>query len=63
MFFGDVVDQLHDCHRFAHTGTAKQSDLAAFGDRHDQIDDLDAGFKNLDAGRLVGITRRLAVDG
>ena len=63
MLFGDVVDQLHDRYRFAHTGAAKQSDLAAFSDRHDQIDDLDAGFKDLDAGRLVGITRRLAVDG
>ena len=63
MLFGDVVDQLHDRHRFAHASTAKQSDLAAFGDRHDQIDDLDAGFKNLDAERLVGKTRGLAVDG
>ena len=63
MFFSDVVDQLHDRYCFTHASTAKQSDLAAFGDRHDQIDDLDACFKDLNAGRLVGISRSLSVDG
>ncbi len=58
----DVADQLHQRHGLAHAGAAEQADLAALGDRHDQVDHLDAGFENLDRGRLIGIGRRLAVN-
>ncbi len=47
---GDVVDQLHDDDRLAHTGAAKQADLAALQKGLDQIDDLDAGLEHLLAG-------------
>jgi len=58
----DVADQFHQRHSLAHAGAAEQADLAALGDRHDQVDHLDAGFQNLNRGGLVGIRRRLAVD-
>ena len=44
---GNVVDQLHHVHGLAHTCTTKQADLAAFGERADQVNHLDAGLKQL----------------
>ncbi len=58
----DVADQLHQGHGLADTGAAEQADLAALGDRHDQVDHLDPGFENFHRGGLVGIRRRLAVN-
>ena len=59
----DVVDQLHDQHGLADAGAAEQADLAALGVRGEQVDDLDAGDENLRFGRLVGVGRRLLMDG
>ena len=47
MELGDVVDQFHDDDRLAHAGAAERADLAAFQEGTDQVDDLDAGGKNL----------------
>jgi peptide chain release factor 1 len=44
---GDVVDQFHHVHGLADAGAAEQADLAALGERADQVDDLDAGFQQL----------------
>ncbi len=60
---GDVANQLHQRHGLAHAGAAEQADLAALGDRHDQVDHLDARFQQLGGGRLVFIAGRLAMDG
>lgn len=51
--FGDVVNQLHNQNGLADTGTAEQTDFAAFGIRLKQVDDLNAGRQNLGFGRLV----------
>ena len=51
---GDVVDELHDDHGFAHTGTTKRTDLAALEERADEVDDLDAGGQQLGGGGLLG---------
>jgi hypothetical protein len=59
---GDVVDQLHHVDRLAHAGAAEQADLAALGERADQIDHLDAGFQQIVAGSLLVVARRLAMD-
>src|SRR5690606_38179504 len=60
---GDVVDQLHQGHGLAHAGAAEEADLAALGNRHDQVDDLDAGFEDVDGGGLIRVGGRLAVNG
>ena len=44
---GDVVDQFHDDHSLADARAAKCADLAAFEERTNQIDDLDAGRQNM----------------
>ena len=59
----DVIDQFHDQHGLADAGTAEQADLAALGIGREQIDNLDAGFKHLRLGRLLGIGRRFLMDG
>lgn len=40
---GDVVDELHDHHGLADTGTAEQPDLAALRVRGQQVDNLAGG--------------------
>ena len=50
MFLSNIVDQFHDRNGLAHTGTTKQANLAALRDRHNQVDYLDASFKNFDCG-------------
>ena len=59
---GDVADQLHQRHGFTHASTAEQADFAALGDRHDQVDDLDAGFQDVVTTCLLFVGRRLAVN-
>src|SRR5690606_12166017 len=59
---GDVVDQLHHVHGLAYTSAAEQTNLAAFGERADQVDNLDTGFQQIGAASLLGIARRRAVD-
>src|SRR5262249_48446929 len=60
---GDVVDQLEHGHGFAHARAAEEADLAALGERADQIDHLDAGLEQLDRGRELVELRRELVDG
>src|SRR5690606_38959214 len=59
---GDVVDQLHHVDGLTNTSTTEQTDLAAFGERADQVDDLDTGFQQIAAASLIGVARRRAVD-
>src|SRR5690606_38795933 len=59
---GDVVDQLHHVYGLADTGTTEQTNLAALGKRANQVDDLDAGFQQVVAARLISVARRRAVD-
>src|SRR5574343_371008 len=58
----DVVDQFHHVDRLAHAGTAEQADLAALGERADQIDHLDAGFQQINRRRQLVELRRSGVD-
>jgi hypothetical protein len=46
----DVVDQLEHVHGLADAGAAEQADLAALGERADQVDDLDAGLEQFGRG-------------
>ena len=62
MLLGDVVDELHDDDRLADAGAAEQAGLAALGVRREQVDDLDAGLEDLDAGRLLHERRCRPVD-
>ena len=48
VLFRDVVDEFHDGHGLAHTRATEQADFAAFGDRHNEVDDLNAGFEDVD---------------
>ncbi len=59
---GDVADQLHHVHGLAHTGATEQADLAALGERADQVDHLDAGFQQFLRRRQLVVRRGLAVD-
>ena len=60
---GDVVDQFLDQHGLADAGAAEQADLAALGVGREQVDDLDAGDEDFSFGGLVGVGRRILVDG
>ena len=50
---GDVVDELEHVDGLADAGAAEQADLAALGERDQQVDDLDAGFQQILAARLL----------
>ena len=63
VLLGDVVDQLHHVHGLADAGAAEQADLAALGERADQVDHLDAGFQQFGGGRQLVEFRRALVDG
>ena len=62
MIIRDVIDQLFDQDCFADAGATEQTDLAALGIRADQVNDLDAGFKNFRRRHLLLKGRRGAVD-
>src|SRR6185436_18612608 len=47
VLLGDVVDQLHDDHGLAHSGTAEQAHLAALRVGSEQVYDLDARLEDL----------------
>ena len=63
MGLGDVVNEFLDQHGLADAGAAEQADLAALGIGREQVDDLDAGDEDRGLGRLVGVDRRLLMDG
>ena len=58
-----VVDQFHDEHGLADAGAAEQADLAALGVGRQQVHHLDAGDQDFRFGRLIGVERRILVDG
>ncbi len=58
----EVVDQLLDDDRLTDAGAAEQADLAAFGVRSEQVDDLDAGLKHLGRRAELLDRRRCPVD-
>ena len=62
MLLGDVVDQFHHVDGLADAGAAEQTDLAALGERADQVDNLDAGFEQFGAGQTVRRTGGGAVN-
>ena len=62
MRFGDIVDELLDEHRLAHTRAAEQADLSAFRIGCQQIDDFNAGDENLGFGGLAFEIGRLLMD-
>ncbi len=59
---GDVVDELQHVHGLAHTGAAEEADLAAFGERADEVHDLDARLEQLDRWRQLVELRCILVD-
>ncbi len=63
VLLGDVVDELEHVHGLADAGAAEQADLAALGERHQQVDDLDAGDQQILAAGLLVICRRGTVNG
>ena len=62
VLLGDVVDELEHVDGLADAGAAEQADLAALGEGHEQIDDLDARDQKVLAARLLVVGRRRAVD-
>ena len=60
--FRDVVDQLENDDGLADARAAERADFSAFGERADQIDDLDAGLEDGGLHVLVGQLRRLAMN-
>ena len=63
MLLGDVVDELHDKHGLAHTGTTKETDFTTLGIRFEQVDDFDTCIQYfLRCGKLFEL-RRFAMDG
>jgi hypothetical protein len=59
----DVVDELHDKHGLADTGTTEQTDLASLRVRGKEVNDLDARDQDLRLDLHVGERRGLGVDG
>src|SRR5690606_11045500 len=59
---GDVVDQFHHVEGRTNTSTTEQANVAALGERADQVDNLDTGFQQVAAASLFGIGRRGTVD-
>ena len=62
MLPGDVADELHNDDRLAHSRPTVGADLAALGERGDQVQHLDAGLQYLRGGGLLFVGRRLSVD-
>ena len=58
----DVVDELEHRHRLADARTAEQADLATLRERHQEVDDLDAGLEEILTARLLVIRRRRSMN-
>ena len=58
MLVGNVTNQLHECYRLANAGAAEQSDLAALGNWHDQVDDFNACLEQFRIRSLLFVGRR-----
>ena len=59
----NVADKLLNDDRLAHSGAAVCADFAAFGERRDEVHDLQAGFEYFDLGGLLLEAGRIAVNG
>ena len=59
----DVADELLNNYCLAHARAPISPNLASLHERSDQVEHLDPGFQNLDAGVLVVETGWVAVDG
>ena len=59
---GDVIDQFHHVHGLADPGTTEQTDLAALGERADQVNYLDPGRQQLNRGGQFIKLGRIGVD-
>ena len=59
---GDVVDQLLNDDRLAHTSAAEQADLATLHERGDEVDDLDARLEDFGLRFEVHEVGTLAMD-
>ena len=58
VFGGDVADKFLDNDGFTDSGAAVGADLAAFGERRDQVNDFQPGFQQLGGGFLLDKGRR-----
>ena len=62
MFNGDIADQFHHVDGLADARAAKQADLAALGERTEQVNHLDPGFQQFGGARLILKRRGWLVD-
>ena len=62
MCLGNIINKFHHVHSLTDTGTAKQANLATFGKRTDQIDDLDTRFQQFGRRTQFGKFRGLAMN-
>merc|ERR1719242_2367315 len=60
---GNVVNQLHDKHSLADSGTTEETDLASLTVGGEQVDDLDTGDKDFLLDRHLVKVGSLSVDG
>ena len=58
----DVVDQFQDDDGLADTSATEAADFAAFGERTDQVNDFNSGFKDGGTGILIGELRSSAMN-
>ncbi len=62
LLHGDVVHQFLNQNGFSNTCTTEETDLTAFDIRAEEVDDLDAGFKDDGLGRLILEFRRVVIN-
>lgn len=60
---GDLVDQFHNKHGLADSGSAEESDLSSSGVGGEKVDNLDAGDQQLGTGTLFNEEGGLSMDG
>src|SRR5210317_1481865 len=62
MLDSNITDQFHQGYGFTNTSTTEQAYFTAPGDRHDQVDDLDTGFKHIITTSLFFVCGWFAVN-